>query len=97
MESVEATIGIIAIFPKLSICFLSVCRGISKIFELADYRFIVTPVGLLIINLSYFLYDSIMDFIAWSIEIWPYYAFPFQVIVPVIVLIIGTIKKKSVF
>ena len=48
--------------------------------------------GLLMANFAYLVYDSIMEMFEWAQEIWPYYAFPFQVIFPLIILIAIEIK-----
>jgi len=86
---------ILAGLIKVCICLLSTCNGFSKLFDLHDYRFIVTPIGLLVINLSYFIHDSIMDKTEFASDIYPYYAFPFHVILPIIIWIAAEIKKKQ--
>ncbi|WFD10792.1 GerAB/ArcD/ProY family transporter [Tepidibacter hydrothermalis] len=97
LEVIIAIIFILGGFIKSSIYLLATCRGFTKIFEYKDYRFIVTPVTLLIINLSYFEFDSIMDYVDWNVEVYPYYAVPFLVILPIIILITAEIKKKRLF
>ncbi|MBF8983402.1 endospore germination permease [Lutibacter sp. B2] len=82
-------------FIKVCMCLLSTCNGIAKIFGFNDYRFIVTPIGLLIINLSYFIHDNVMEKAAFASDIYPSYAFPFQVILPISILIVAEIKKKQ--
>lgn len=95
IEIVIDVIFIIATFAKLCISLLATCIGISKIFNLGDYRFIVTPIGLLLINLSYFLHTSVMEWLEWAIAVWPPFAFLFQVILPIIILIIAEIKNNT--
>ncbi len=93
-EVLIASSFIIAGFIKVCMCLLSTCNGISKIFGFYDYRFIVTPIGLLVINLSYFVHDSMMEKAKFASDIYPSYAFPFQVALPIIILIVTEIKKK---
>ncbi|QEK11222.1 GerAB/ArcD/ProY family transporter [Crassaminicella thermophila] len=84
-------------FVKLCICLLAASNGIIKLFNLKDYRFIVVPISLCMLNLSYLINDNLMSFAKWTGEIWPYYAFLFQVIIPVITWIaieIKTIRKN---
>ncbi|QZY56229.1 GerAB/ArcD/ProY family transporter [Crassaminicella profunda] len=95
LEIIVATIYAFGAFVKISIYLLATCKGFTKIFEYTDYRFIVIPVSLLMINLSYFVHDSIMYNMEWTSEIWPYYAIPFQVILPIIIWITAEIKKSS--
>lgn len=82
-------------FVEISIYLLATCKGIIKFFGYEDYRFIVTPTTLLVVNLSYFEFDSITSYFEWSIETWPYYSFLFQVILPIIILVVVEIKKKQ--
>ena len=97
LEVVIAATLLIGGFIKVCMCLLSTCNGIAKIFGFNDYRFIVTPIGLLIINLSYFVHDNIMEKAKFASDIYPSYAFPFQVILPIIILIVAEMKKKHVY
>ena len=94
-EIVVAIIFSIATFAKLCICLLATCIGTSKILGFNDYRFIVMPISLMMVNVSYSLFDSVMDWFEWTIAIWPYFAFIFQVILPITILIVAEIKKRS--
>lgn len=94
-EILIAFIFLIGGFVKMSICLLAACKGITKIFSYQDYRFIVTPLTLLLINLAYLISDNTREFYKWSLEIWPYYAFLFQVILPVFIFIAAEIKKQK--
>ncbi|WP_432408296.1 GerAB/ArcD/ProY family transporter [Wukongibacter sp. M2B1] len=82
-------------FIKISLLLLCVCKGVTKIFGFKDYRFIIIPISLLILNLSYFQYESVMYYFEWGKDVWPYYSFPFQVILPIIIWIVAEIKKKK--
>lgn len=81
-------------FLKISICLLAITNGIAKIFGFKDYRFIVVPTALLMCNASYFIFDSLMAKYMWNSEVGTYYFFPFQVILPIIILIAAEIKKR---
>ncbi|WP_425449396.1 GerAB/ArcD/ProY family transporter [Dethiothermospora halolimnae] len=94
IEIVVAFIFVIGGFVKLTICLLGTCNGIKKLFNLKDYRIIVTPIVLLLINLCYFIYDGTIEFYAWTKDVWRYYAFPFQVIIPIFVYIVAEIKIR---
>lgn len=95
LEVVVAVTFLIGGFIKVCLCLLSTCNGISKIFGFNDYRFIITPMGLLIINLSYFIHNNVMEKAKFASDIYPSYAFPFQVILPIIILAAAEIKKKQ--
>ncbi|SKC42622.1 GerAB/ArcD/ProY family transporter [Maledivibacter halophilus] len=96
LEIVIAITLLLGGYIKVCICLLSTCNGIAKIFNFNDYRFIVTPIGLLIIDLSYFIHNSVMEKAEFASEIYPYYAIPFQIILPVIIWIAAEIKKKKI-
>lgn len=98
LQRIELTVSVVfvfGVFIKSSICLMVTCKGIAKLFNLQDYRSIVIQVGLLMLYLSYIIYDSIMEMKNWAFQAYPYYAFPFQVILPLILLITAEIKTRK--
>ncbi len=85
----------VAATVKVSVCLFAACKGIGRVFGLEDYRSVTINVGLFMIYFSFIIYDSIMDMRYWAYMIYPYYAFPFQIIIPVIVWIAAEVKKKK--
>ncbi len=81
-------------FVKISTCLLAASKGLSRVFEYDHYRFIVTPLGILMVNLAYLVYNNIMDMVSWAKDYWPIYAFPFQVILPLIIWIAAEFKAR---
>lgn len=81
-------------FAKINVCLYATSIGISKVFGFDDYRFLVTPVGLLMLNYAIISYENIMQLFDWAAIIWPYYALPFEVIIPFIIFIYIKITKK---
>ncbi len=99
IQGVEVTVSfvfIFAVFAKCSVCLLAACKGIAKVFNLKDYRSIVIQTGLLMIYFSYIIYHTIAEMNYWAFEIYPYYAFPMQVIIPIITWIFAEIKASKV-
>ncbi|MCK4258321.1 MAG: endospore germination permease [Halanaerobiales bacterium] len=94
MEIIVSITFLIGGFIKISICLLAASKGIGKVFGFDDYRILATPVALLMVNLAYFIYDSIMEMTEWTFKIWNMYAFPFQVILPILILIAAEIKVR---
>ncbi|QZY53771.1 GerAB/ArcD/ProY family transporter [Crassaminicella profunda] len=94
VEAIAAAIFVLGGYIKMSICLLATCKGIAKFFDYTDYKFIVTPVALLMGNFSFFIYDNTMELIKFASTVSPYYKFPFQVILPILILVIAQIKKK---
>jgi spore germination protein KB len=79
---------------KSSICLLVACKGIQKVFNLKDYRSIVIQTGLLMVYFAYTVYDNSMVMKYWAFKVYSYYAFPFQVILPLIIWGVAEIKRK---
>lgn len=94
LEVVTAITFLLGGFVKISILLICICKGICKIFAIDNYRFIVIPVALLITNLSYFQYESVMYYYEFAADIWSYFAFPFQIILPIIIWIAAEIKHR---
>lgn len=94
IEVTAALIFVYGVFVKSAICLLAACKGICRMFNLKDYRSIVIQLGLLMIYFSYIVYDNIMDMKYWAFEVYTYYAFPMQVMLPVIIWIIAEIKAR---
>jgi spore germination protein KB len=85
---------LVCIFIKIIICLFAVCNGISKIFGFDDYRFVATPVTLLMFSFSIFIYKSTMEMVAWTAISAPY-TFSFEVIIPLIIFITSELKIRS--
>ncbi|WP_432664356.1 endospore germination permease [Wukongibacter baidiensis] len=83
-------------FIKVGILLQCTCVGISKAFDFNDYKFLIIPIMLLVINLSYFQYDSIIHYNRFQADTWLYFTFPFQVILPIIIWIAAEIRKKRI-
>jgi spore germination protein KB len=98
IQRIEVTVSIVfvyGVFVKSSICLLIACKGIGRLFNLKDYRSIVIQMGLLMIYFSYIVYNNIMEMRYWAFKVYPYYAFPMQVILPIMIWIIAEIKARK--
>ncbi len=97
LERIEVTVSIVFIFGvliKTSVCLLVTCKGIEKVFNLKDYRSVVIQTGLLMVYFAYIIYDNSMEMKYWAFKVYSYYAFPVQVILPVMVWGVAEIKRK---
>ena len=47
------------------------------------------------IYFSYIIYYNSMEMSYWAFKVYPYYALPFQVILPIIIWILAEIKVKK--
>jgi len=94
MEVITIVATLTSFFLKISVCLLAVSKGITKVLGFKNHRFIVTPVTLIMCNFSYFIFTSSMYKFKWLNEVRSYYFFPYQVILPIIILIFTEIKKR---
>lgn len=78
---------------KVTVCIYAATVALAQIFNIEDYKPFVYPMVAFMIALSIWLYDSLFELIDWSINNYFYYSFPFEFIIPVILLIITLIKK----
>jgi spore germination protein KB len=98
LQRIEVTVAVVLLFGgfvKISVCLLAAVRGIDYLFKIGNYRQIVAPVGLLMMITSCFIYQNIMEMEEFAAKVYKYYAFPFQVILPVIIWIGAEIKVKQ--
>jgi spore germination protein KB len=98
LQRIEITVSLVFIFGVLmkgSVCLLVATKGISRILHLKDYRSIVIQTGLLMILFAYTVYDTSMEMKYWAFKVYPYYAFPMQVILPIIIWISAEVKAKK--
>ncbi|MCB2353494.1 GerAB/ArcD/ProY family transporter [Clostridium estertheticum] len=98
LQRLELTVIIVFLvcaFIKVSIATFAVCNGISKVLGFDDYKFIATPIVFLMLNFSFFVTKSTMESHFWISNIWQYYSFPFEVIIPFVVFIVAEIRNKK--
>ncbi|MBU3102036.1 MULTISPECIES: GerAB/ArcD/ProY family transporter [Clostridium] len=97
LQRLEMTVIIVflaCVFIKVSICIFAVCNGISKVFGFDDHKFIATPVALIMLSFSFFVYRSTMEAAFFTLNIWAYYSFTFEVIIPLVIFIVAEIRSR---
>ena len=96
LEILVAIVLLIAGYMQIATCILAACRGIAKLFECDDYRFIVWPVSLIMINYSYFILKNTIEMKTWAIKIWMYFAVWFEIFLPLIIYIGAEFKARRI-
>ncbi|MBB6696823.1 GerAB/ArcD/ProY family transporter [Clostridium algidicarnis] len=81
-------------FLEVSFCVLGVSKGVTKLFNLKSYRDILIPIVLLMMNFAYIMFNSIMESMEFTSELWPSYALLVQIIIPFIIFIVALLKKR---
>ncbi|MFT9495392.1 GerAB/ArcD/ProY family transporter [Anaerosolibacter sp.] len=77
------------------VCAYAAILGITQLANLDDYKPIVFPVMIIIVSLSNWLYKDITSMIRVAKDIYPFYAIPFQMLIPAILLIVSVIKQRK--
>lgn len=98
LQRIEVSVAVVFMlcgFIKVCICLLVSSKGIARVLNFKNYRQIVAPIGLLMMILSLTMYSNTMEMFEWASHIYKYYAFPFEVILPLFIWISAEIKVKS--
>ncbi|MEK5394659.1 GerAB/ArcD/ProY family transporter [Paenibacillus sp. FSL K6-2859] len=95
MEASSALGFVITIFIKASLCLYVASVGVAKLFKLKSYRSVVLQLGLIMVYFSRFIFKDIMEMQHFAYTIYPIYALPFQVIIPLILWICAEIKVSK--
>lgn len=94
LESISMAIWIMGAFVKISVFYYAVSSGIAQWFNLSDFRLVIWPVAILIVEFSFWSIPNIMEYSRFDFIAFPFYAIFIQVIIPVFLLLIATIQKK---
>lgn len=96
LSRIEGTITINFILSgiaKVTLCVFAASKGMAQLFGTRDYRQMTVPAAVMMLAFSSIVYTNAMDMFAF-LNYYPYYAFPFQVIIPVIIWIRAEIKTR---
>lgn len=94
IDPVILTSWILASLVKTGICLYAFVLGTAQLTGMRDYKPIVVPAALLMILLAQILYDNTFEMLNFAVNIYPIYAFPFQILIPLVVLFMALIRKK---
>lgn len=95
LERIEVTISALILFSgfiKISICLYAASKGIAKVLNINNYRQIVAPAGILMLILSVIIFRSTMEWYEFTVKTYKIYAIPFEIILPLIILITAEIN-----
>lgn len=94
ISRIENFVGVnmlILVFLKTSVCLLVAAKGCAQLFDANDYRPFVAPLGLLMAAFAGMVYKSTMEMFGF-VSVYPYYAFPFEVLIPLALCLTAEIK-----
>lgn len=98
IEAIMLIVWIMSGLIKIGVCLYASTLTIAHIFRLKDFGFLAIPMTALMVSLSILLYPDIFQMLDFAVNIYPIYAFPFQVILPFTMCVLAKIKfrKKQV-
>lgn len=79
-------------FTKITVLYYAVVLGSAQLLRMRTYIPLVIPIGTLIITLSFIIFDAGGPHWRFGADIYPFYALPFQFGIPLLTLIIATIR-----
>ena len=79
----------------MQLFFYIASLGTGQLLGLSDYRPVVLPLGLLLGVWSLELFESSIQSIQWLTEVFSFYAFVFELGIPLVLLIIAVLTKKG--
>ncbi|MDP4146215.1 MAG: endospore germination permease [Bacillota bacterium] len=95
IESVIALILLLDLFVKISLHYYAAVVSIAQLLKLRDYKPLIIPVGIISIILAISMYDSPVDEAYSAVNIYPIYAIPCVILLPITSLIITYIRKLA--
>jgi spore germination protein KB len=80
-------------FVKIITVFYGAVLGAAQVFGLKTYRVLIVPIGILMVILATLNFGNISELNDGTKIAWPIYAFPFEIGIPLLTLIIAMIRK----
>jgi spore germination protein KB len=99
LQRIEVSVTVVFLFAgfvKINMCLYVASDGLARVLNIRNYRQIVAPVGLLMMLLANIIYRNSMEMFEWANKIYKYYAFPFEIILPLIILLAAEFKVRQV-
>ncbi|RST74334.1 spore gernimation protein [Siminovitchia acidinfaciens] len=95
MEAVVMAVWIAGAFIKISVYFYAVVLGTAQCLNLSDFRPVIWPIAILIVQLSYWRISSTMQLQQFDTTIFPFYSTIVQILLPLLLLGIAAIRQKK--
>ena len=95
LESAIMAVWIVGAFVKISVFYYAAALGTAQWLNLSDYRPVVWPIGILIVEFSFWSYPSSMDVSRYDIVAFPFHGVLMQTIIPLLLLVIAMISKRK--
>ena len=95
IEPIILAIWLMGGLIKIGICFYAFTLGLSQITGMKNDKALIIPTAVLMVVLSILIYDNTFEQLNFAVNIYPVYAFPFQVGLPMLMLVIAVVRGKG--
>lgn len=79
---------------KISVCIYAAVRALIQIAGIGDYRKLTGAISTFCVVLSIWEFKNVLEMINWAEKVWPYYSIPFQIVIPLLLLLLS-LREKS--
>jgi spore germination protein KB len=93
LETIAISIWVMGIFVKISVLLFMFCLSVTHLFGFQNYREFIFPITLLSTVGAVWIFKNQIEFQNWIIYSYPFVAFFTQNLLPLILLIIDSLKK----
>jgi spore germination protein KB len=79
---------------KISVCIYAAARALIQIAGIGDHRKLTGAISTFCVVLSIWEYKNVLEMFNWAEKVWPYYSIPFQIVIPLLLLLLS-LREKS--
>lgn len=96
IEPIVFTVWVFGEFMKLTVCLFAASLALAQTVGSRNYQIYIVPLGLALFELSLFLHPNQLDVIEFQMNVWPWLSLPFQLVIPLVLLLCSQIKRRSI-
>lgn len=95
LEAIVMAIYVGGVFIKISVFLFAISLGTALWLNISAYRPIVMPIGFLLLLISMWSAANLQELANFFVTTTPFYALTIQTMIPLLLLAIALIRKKS--
>lgn len=95
IEPIVFTVWVFGEFMKLTVCLFAAALALAQTVGSRNYKIYIVPLGLALLELSLFLHPNQLDVIEFQKHFWPWLSVPFQLVIPLVLLLCSQVKRRS--
>ena len=97
LSRLEATMSVnffLGGITKSSVCLLGAVKGVTRLFNIKNSRKVILPVSAVVLALSYFMFENVMQMVN-NIEFYKFYGLIPELLLPLIIWIGAEVKSRK--